>query len=892
MKGMSTNCALLEKILVISMLVALAAIRSASAFKPNEDGHLGITSQALSAIQRMIDSETLKFSDRAIQQIRAANKATDCIPCQEDASLHFDDEAFAAGTIRLLNLKEGIISKITASSPDGESARRDLGGALHTLQDFYAHSNWVELGNIIDIDDRLGRSAFAGLPITTETCPSEPDILGGDGLKSETSGWFKIPLCDPPSRKCRHGVDFVCPSGLNKDSPSRPGYTIARFLAIKASEDFINQILDYDGSRLLPSNKSYPSVAGNAKAIKALMDIRGTLGVVIDNTGSMFDDIDGVKAAVGAIVAAVKGTPNEPDQYLLETFNDPTVGTPLVTRDADVFLAAVNALFASGGGDCPELAWTGLQRAVDASASDSTLFLFTDASAKDAFLASNVIAAAQKKQITITPLLTGTCSPVDPTFIRAAQETGGQLFLLAKSQVAQAFVLVKPQLSGDFVTILLVNGTLPGGPQEFEVPIDSSITNVVFSVSVDTLTSVSVLRPSGAAVVPGEPGVTITNLSAGRIITVNAPETGKWHIQIAGTGAFSASAKANSSIQFASFQFVELTGRPAHEGFFPIAGQPVVGSDQTGLASLFGPFATANFQLVSQSGATIQPVNLAQGNPDAAADEFVGVFGLPSQPFRVAVTGFDTSGLLYERLFPTLFRAQTVEVTVDTAILSLPAGATTPVNFIVRNLGNPASFNIVVTDNRGFITRVQPKLLTLDTNASGAVTVDVTVPTATPDGTNVSITTTATSTTDPSVTNSAALNLTTVSNRPPVCTAAQASPNTLWPPNHKLVQIGIVGVTDPDGDQVTLTVTGVTQDEPVSGLGDGDTSPDAVIQRDKVLLRAERDGAGNGRFYQITFTAEDSFGASCTGAVTVCVPHDQGKASCINDGQRYDSTTP
>jgi hypothetical protein len=39
----------------------------------------------------------------------------------------------------------------------------------------------------------------------------------------------------------------------------------------------------------------------------------------------------------------------------------------------------------------------------------------------------------------------------------------------------------------------------------------------------------------------------------------------------------------------------------------------------------------------------------------------------------------------------------------------------------------------------------------------------------------------------------------------------------LWAPNHQFVPIAIMGVTDPDGDAVTITVTGVTQDEPVTG---------------------------------------------------------------------------
>lgn len=127
-------------------------------------------------------------------------------------------------------------------------------------------------------------------------------------------------------------------------------------------------------------------------------------------------------------------------------------------------------------------------------------------------------------------------------------------------------------------------------------------------------------------------------------------------------------------------------------------------------------------------------------------------------------------------------------------------------------------------------------------------------------------------------------------NQPPVCTLASAQPAWLWPPNHKLVPVAIVGVTDPEQQPVTLTVTEVQQDEPVDGLGDGDTSPDAVLQAGQLLLRAERAGNGNGRVYHISFLAADNAGAQCRGSLTVCVPHDSRHTHCSDGGQRYDST--
>src|SRR4029079_1495427 len=44
-------------------------------------------------------------------------------------------------------------------------------------------------------------------------------------------------------------------------------------------------------------------------------------------------------------------------------------------------------------------------------------------------------------------------------------------------------------------------------------------------------------------------------------------------------------------------------------------------------------------------------------------------------------------------------------------------------------------------------------------------------------------------------------------NQPPVCTAAQPRATLLWPPNHQLVPITIVGVNDPDGGQPAIVVT-------------------------------------------------------------------------------------
>jgi hypothetical protein len=124
-------------------------------------------------------------------------------------------------------------------------------------------------------------------------------------------------------------------------------------------------------------------------------------------------------------------------------------------------------------------------------------------------------------------------------------------------------------------------------------------------------------------------------------------------------------------------------------------------------------------------------------------------------------------------------------------------------------------------------------------------------------------------------------------NQPPVCTAAFASPATIWPPNGKLTPVSIQGVTDPEGGAVKIAIDRITQDEPPSG-----GTPDATgLGTATAQLRAERTGGGDGRVYHITFTAADAQGATCTGTVDVCVPHDRGHGGTCGDGGALWSST-
>jgi PKD repeat protein len=131
-------------------------------------------------------------------------------------------------------------------------------------------------------------------------------------------------------------------------------------------------------------------------------------------------------------------------------------------------------------------------------------------------------------------------------------------------------------------------------------------------------------------------------------------------------------------------------------------------------------------------------------------------------------------------------------------------------------------------------------------------------------------------------------------NQPPNCSQARPSVSEIWPGNHQFVRVSVLGVTDPDGDPVTITIDGVTQDEPLSGPGYGNHCPDArPAGTSRVDLRAERGGSGDGRVYEISFTASDGQGGTCSGTVSVCVPKNQSPHNvCVDSGQEFDSFGP
>ena len=120
--------------------------------------------------------------------------------------------------------------------------------------------------------------------------------------------------------------------------------------------------------------------------------------------------------------------------------------------------------------------------------------------------------------------------------------------------------------------------------------------------------------------------------------------------------------------------------------------------------------------------------------------------------------------------------------------------------------------------------------------------------------------------------------------KPPVLTV-NFSPSSLWPPNHKMVDItALINVFDACDANPTVKLVSVVSNEPVNGTGDGNTSPDIVgvsygTDDRSFQLRAERKGNGNGRVYTGTYSAEDTSGNSVNQSGTVTVAHSHASVS-------------
>ncbi|KAG9332287.1 hypothetical protein JZ751_015448 [Albula glossodonta] len=272
-----------QEITETAVLLKTTEVCKAVAAKERRDfvppKRLSVTSvkQACSSSSAGLTGAKFKAS---IVAMYTSNAAVDVAYVLSDRH-HFDGESFTDG--RKL-ITEGMASiKANIQQEDFIPARLTLGKIFHTLQDFYSHSNWIELGNKRPNSNLI-----------------RPDLpIGNLAGKCSHGGLF-----DQTSR-----TDPV--GGINKDDFEADHGHLHREAANVAINATMELLEDIRGA------------AGENDFLRLMGITRSSvLCFVIDTTGSTSDYIAEVKKLASTIIDSKEGTDEEPSAYILVPFND------------------------------------------------------------------------------------------------------------------------------------------------------------------------------------------------------------------------------------------------------------------------------------------------------------------------------------------------------------------------------------------------------------------------------------------------------------------------------------------------------------------------------------------------------------------------------------------
>lgn len=243
----------------------------------------------------------------------------------------------------------------------------------------------------------------------------------------------------------------------------------------------------------------------------------------------------------------------------------------------------------------------------------------------------------------------------DPSMVQVSEGSGGQVFLLDPSEVASSATLLMAR-DGHDETLRRVVGALDPGTRTIDVNLDTSVQRVLFSVSLQCLQEIEIVRPSGAPVAASDPGVTWTAFQAGRQVGVDTPETGLWKVRLAGEGLLFLVVHARASLALDDVRLVRPGGRPGHEGIFRDDAPLVPGTSRLMEIAVSPGILGPTFEMRGSTDQRLGPLTPAR--PPVGDDEqtYLAEFLVPATPFRVVVTGRDATGKIVQRAQGALFQ--------------------------------------------------------------------------------------------------------------------------------------------------------------------------------------------------------------------------------------------
>ncbi len=279
-------------------------------FPAHNPNHEDITRQALSdVVATLSDGSTVQFTEVAKEYVTQKVAETDSLYYNIE-KVHFDSETFFDGQLRLQEIRQNV--RALAFVGNFESAQEQLGQGLHSVEDFYAHSTWVEQNPSRTDVANLGRPGSIVTPIAgggivqsanVPTCSAQAtQTVAGTQIQTGilinpaiplTSEYFAatqeiFPNSDwrysSSVQKCIHGISDISNHssqiitlgiarvvqfgyGINKDDVNRDFFLKAKALATTAAQQYVNDIVD--DIRANPANTT---------AAQADLQICGLLG--------------------------------------------------------------------------------------------------------------------------------------------------------------------------------------------------------------------------------------------------------------------------------------------------------------------------------------------------------------------------------------------------------------------------------------------------------------------------------------------------------------------------------------------------------------------------------------------------------------------------------------
>ncbi|XP_061658646.1 von Willebrand factor A domain-containing protein 7-like [Syngnathoides biaculeatus] len=723
----------------------------------------------ITAVAVACRSENSKRFQQAITSIISRNVRVDLVQAL-NASFHFDDESFVGGrdiiTSGLRTVKANNVQQ------NFEAAQEILGMILHPLQDFYSHSNWVEIGNefpnsnLIRSDTSIGNIA----DVTRATCRScDGDDCSNNILEDIiqeqilTSGYFGIIpfVSTKPSGKCSHGgaldlTSIIEPTGgINKDTfDSEHGFlhTRAANLAVSATSEILENVRQATGD--VPFLQMLGISRGSGKA----------LCFVIDTTQSMSDDIAAVQNATSSFISSQVGTPNEPLSYILVPFNDPEFGPLMRTTDPQLFMDSIDDLSASGGGDEGELSLSGLQLALSNAPQSSDIFLFTDAPAKDRELKSTVIALIERTQSVVYFLITGTgensrrrrrnrvrsglqqhkriASGDIQLYQDVALAAGGLVIELENDELLEATRIIGQMSNSSMVTLLQASRTPGQDPETFTFAVDQTSNNVRLLIT-GRPDLISLTNPRGITRIVNGMGIDVLISSSEMVgnlqtLALRTEDAGTWRVQVEATAPYTLRATSQSPLDFL-FDFVEYI--PSKNTFDVLDSRPAANTNGTLLVTLTGS-DTANVTMVTlvEAASSVEVEGVVE--PQGRGNFLVRFDTIPSLPFVVLVEGTVTNAsgesISFRRLSETTSRGSNLTIRAEAELNFVP-GMVLSVPFFLNTERTGGNVSIRVTTNNPLYTVSAPSSLLVEPGVTANGTVTLSVPLNTPSGTTVTL---------------------------------------------------------------------------------------------------------------------------------------------------------